>query len=170
MVLKQDFFTFQRKQRAVHSGAGRSSKTFPDIPNEFRVPGCGQESRLSIPRGLGILIGCLGTWDNQNCLLFQDQRILKNRSGYSPCLVESSSILDCFALSASVQNTFSVLLFLDDSSYGLIEKLFLLIASSFLSGNDQMIDSPGEVLFFKSSVCIFDPQFLHLQLGSGFRQ
>ena len=35
----------------------RSSKTFPDMSNEFRVSGSRQESRLINPRGLGKPIG-----------------------------------------------------------------------------------------------------------------
>ena len=38
-------------------GAGRPSKTCSDVPNEFRVSSCKQESRLIIPLGLGILMG-----------------------------------------------------------------------------------------------------------------
>ena len=38
-------------------GAGRSSKTFPDMPDEFRVSGCRQDLRLIISGGLGILTG-----------------------------------------------------------------------------------------------------------------
>ena len=39
------------------SGAGRFSKTFPDVPIKFRVLCSKPESRLVIPLGLGILEG-----------------------------------------------------------------------------------------------------------------
>ena len=52
----QNFSCFQRKLLVVHSVQIDFSKTFPDMPNEFRVSGCRQESRPSIPRGLGTLI------------------------------------------------------------------------------------------------------------------
>ena len=45
-------------------GAGRPSTKCPDVPNEFRVSGCKQESRQIIPLGHGVLMGWLGTWDN----------------------------------------------------------------------------------------------------------
>ena len=49
-------------------GAGRSSKTCPDVPIELRVASCRHESRQIKPLGCGILIGCLGTWDNTELL------------------------------------------------------------------------------------------------------
>ena len=52
-------------------GACRSSTAFPDIPVEFRVPGCRHKSRLSIPWGLGIRVGWLETWDNPELLAVQ---------------------------------------------------------------------------------------------------
>ena len=50
------------------SGPGVSSETFPEVPIEFRL-WCGKpQSRLSIPLGLGILEGSLGTWDTPELL------------------------------------------------------------------------------------------------------
>ena len=57
------FFDFSRNAGNGPSRAGGSSKTFPEVPIEICVL-CGkQESRLIIPRGLGILKGSLGTGD-----------------------------------------------------------------------------------------------------------
>ena len=49
-VLMQDFLNVQRKLLTVHS----VQLDFQERPNEFRASGCRQESRQSIPRGLGI--------------------------------------------------------------------------------------------------------------------
>ena len=62
------FFEFPKSADDGSLGAGGPSKTCPDVPNEFRVSGCKQESRLIIPLGLGILMGLLGTWDNPELL------------------------------------------------------------------------------------------------------
>ena len=51
------FFEFPKSADDGSPGAGRPSKTCPDAPNEFRVLGCKQESRLIFPLGLGILMG-----------------------------------------------------------------------------------------------------------------
>ena len=77
MVLMPYFSNFQRKLLVGSHGAGRSSKTFPDMPNEFRESGCKQESRQA-------------DWEcgvTFNCLPFQAHRILWHRAGNSPCLV-----------------------------------------------------------------------------------
>ena len=39
------------------SGADGFPKTFPSVPNKFRVSRCGQESRLSLPRRRGTIKG-----------------------------------------------------------------------------------------------------------------
>ena len=70
------------------SGAGRPSKTFPEVPIEFPVL-CGKpESRLIIPLGLGIFKGWLGTWSLRSCSLSQDRRILSHLTRNSPCLYD----------------------------------------------------------------------------------
>ena len=53
---------------AVHLVQVDFQKTFPDVPNEFRVSGCKRASRLSIARGLGTITGRLGTWENPELL------------------------------------------------------------------------------------------------------
>ena len=40
------------------------SKNIPDVPRKYRVSGCWQQSRLSMPQGIWIITGWLGTWDN----------------------------------------------------------------------------------------------------------
>ena len=62
------FFAFSKKAEDGPSPAGRLSKTFPEIPMEFRVSSGKQESWLSRPLGLGILKGWLETWDDQELL------------------------------------------------------------------------------------------------------
>ena len=47
----------RRVLRMVHLEQVRPSKTFPEVPDEFRVSGCEQESRIINPLGLGILMG-----------------------------------------------------------------------------------------------------------------
>ena len=60
------FFGFSKKAEDGPSRVGGLSKTFPEVPIEFRVSGSKQESRLIwkktmpgliIPRGLGMLEG-----------------------------------------------------------------------------------------------------------------
>ena len=51
------FFEFSKSADDGSPRASRPSKTCPDVPNEFRVSGCKQESRLVIPLGLGKLMG-----------------------------------------------------------------------------------------------------------------
>ena len=51
------FFEFSKSADDGSPRAGRPSKTCPDVPNEFRVTGCKQKSRLIIPLGLGMLMG-----------------------------------------------------------------------------------------------------------------
>ena len=64
----------------VPSGAGGSSKTYPEVPIEFRAL-CGKpESLPVIPMGLGILEGWLGS-------LSQDHTVLFIHSKNSPCPV-----------------------------------------------------------------------------------
>ena len=41
-IVLQDFIEFPKRAAGGSFGAGRSSKTFPDMPNEFRVSGCRQ--------------------------------------------------------------------------------------------------------------------------------
>ena len=67
------------------SGASGFSKTFPCVPNEFRV-GCGQESRRSIPKGLGTMKG-LGTWNNAEVLVSRSRENPSSRSESSLFLV-----------------------------------------------------------------------------------
>ena len=50
-------FGSTKKDGDGHSGAGRSSKTFPEVPIEFSVWRGKQEPRLIIPLGLGNLEG-----------------------------------------------------------------------------------------------------------------
>ena len=57
------FREFSKRAEDGPSRAGRLTKTCPVVPNEFRVAGCKQDSRLIIPLGLGIIKGWLGTWD-----------------------------------------------------------------------------------------------------------
>ena len=57
------FHEFSKRAEGGPSRAGRLSKTFPEVPIEFRVSSGNPESRLSIPVGLGIFMGWLGTWD-----------------------------------------------------------------------------------------------------------
>ena len=51
------FIEFANSAEDGSPRAGRPSKTCPDVPNDFRVRSCKQESRLIIPLGLGILMG-----------------------------------------------------------------------------------------------------------------
>ena len=44
------FFEFSKSADDGSPPAGRPSKTFPEVPNEFRVSSCKQESRLIIPQ------------------------------------------------------------------------------------------------------------------------
>ena len=76
----------------------------------------------------------LAGWERgiaQNWLPFQDHRILWNRSGNSPGL-EVREVVSLIELLYST--CFSILLFLEDSSYDLLEELFSLrcITTSFI--------------------------------------
>ena len=66
--LQEDDAKFFELSKTADDGsprAGRLSKTCPDVPDEFRVSSCKQESRLIIHLGI---IGWLGTWDNPELL------------------------------------------------------------------------------------------------------
>ena len=52
-----NLFGFSKKAEDGLSSAGGSSKTFPQVPIEFRVSRGKQESRLIIRLGLGVLKG-----------------------------------------------------------------------------------------------------------------
>ena len=63
------FFEFSKNAEDGSLQAGRPSKTCPDVPNESRVLGCKQESRLIIPLD----------WERgiiQSCSQFPEHRIL----------------------------------------------------------------------------------------------
>ena len=70
------FLGFSKNDGDGPSGAGRSSKTCPEVLHEFRVS-CGkQESRLIIPLGLEF---SRVDWERgtfQSCLLSQDHRFI----------------------------------------------------------------------------------------------
>ena len=57
------FFEFSKKTEDGPSREGTLSKTFPEIPVGFRVSNGNPESWPSIPLGLGISKGWLGTCD-----------------------------------------------------------------------------------------------------------
>ena len=47
----------RRVLKMVHLDQVDLQKTCPDVPNDFRVSSCDQESRLVFPLGLGTLKG-----------------------------------------------------------------------------------------------------------------
>ena len=167
----------QKKAADGSFGAGRfSKKRFPI----YQMSSVYQAASKN--RGWAFHEDSEYSWDDwergttQNCFPFQDHRILRNRMNfsllscnswiwtaswftldwYSVTWIESSSILNCFDLSASVQHIFSILLFPEDLSYNPLEELFLscpilCIANCSLSlWNDQIIVSPGKVPSFES--------------------
>ena len=89
-----NFFGFSKKADDGSPPAGRPSKTCPDVPHEFRVS-CGmQESRLIIPRGLGILKVDWELEIFQSCSVFQDHKIILRHSRNSPCPPEAEPKAD----------------------------------------------------------------------------
>ena len=70
-----ELLEFPKKATECSFGASRSSKSFPDMPNEFRVSGCREESRLIIHEESEY---SKAGWERgiaQNWLPFQDHRI-----------------------------------------------------------------------------------------------
>ena len=71
------FFGFSKRAEGGPSRAGRRSKTFLEVPMEFRVSSGNPESRLSIPLGVGTVNKV--DWERgalKNCSLSQDRKIL----------------------------------------------------------------------------------------------
>ena len=107
------------KRGAVYStGADGFSKTFPDLPYKFCVSGRRRKSRLSIPRAFGKITGWLGTWDNPELVAVSTSWNSCNSwiwivhwktvDWLSVSCLESSSILNCWDLSASAQQIFFI--------------------------------------------------------------
>ena len=91
---QEDDAKFRELSKRAEDGsrpAGGLSKTFPEVPKEFRVSGCKQQSRPSMPLGLGTVKGWLGTWMLQSCSLSQDRKIILRHSKNSPCLASPES-------------------------------------------------------------------------------
>ena len=76
------FFEFPKSADRGSPAPGRNSKTCPAVPNEFRVSGCKQHSRLIISE-YSWVDGERGTIQSSQ---FQDHRILFHHSRSSPCL------------------------------------------------------------------------------------
>ena len=77
---------FRRVLAMVRLQQADLQKTCPDVAHEFCVSNCKQESRLTIPLGLGIPMVDLDRGIIHSCSQFQDDRILLHRSRNSPCL------------------------------------------------------------------------------------
>ena len=62
------FFEFSKRAEDGPSQAGKLSKTFPVVLNEFRVSGGNPDSRQGIVLGLAIFNGWLGTRETPKLL------------------------------------------------------------------------------------------------------
>ena len=89
------FFEFSKSADVGSPRGGRPSKTCPGVPMSSVFQAASKRSGLISPPGLGMLMGCLGTWDNPELLAVSGSQNSFASFKESPCLAIAESLIQC---------------------------------------------------------------------------